>query len=51
MFLSNIIYPALFGKTSLKNEKVILAELTKLLNNIEHKISDLNGYLADFTNN
>lgn len=51
MFLSNIIYPALFGKTSLKNEKVILAELTKLLNNIEHKISDLDGYLADFTNN
>ena len=46
-FLTNIIYPALFGKMILKNEKVILAELAKLISNFNAKINELNDYLTE----
>lgn len=48
IFSSNIIYPALFGKTSIKNEKMILAELSSIINCYQSKISDLSEYLHLF---
>lgn len=48
IFSSNIIYPALFGKTSIKNEKMILAELSNIINCYQSKISDLSEYLHLF---
>ena len=49
MFVSNINYPALFGRMSVKNEKVILLELKKIINNLEEKIEELEKYLLTFT--
>lgn len=48
MFKSNILYPALFGRMALKNEKVMLAELTRIINNIDNKIQELDNYLEAF---
>lgn len=48
MFISNIIYPPLFGKMSLKNEKVITADLIRILNRLEDKITEFNEYLSLF---
>lgn len=46
IFLANIKYPALFGKVSLKNEKLINAELAKLVNKLEIKIQEFENYLT-----
>lgn len=45
MFLKNMHYPALFGRITLKNEKLILAELTRLTGNISNKIKENQEYL------
>lgn len=44
LFLQNIKYPALFGKTSLANEKLVMAELTKLSEKIKSKVLELKEY-------
>ena len=44
LFLQNIKYPALFGKTSLANEKLVMAELTKLSEKIKSKVVELKEY-------
>lgn len=49
MFYSNIIYPALFGRISLMNEKVIYTDLTRIINNVENKIKELENYIKAFT--
>ena len=44
LFLQNIKYPALFGKTSLANAKLVMAELTKLNEKIKSKVVELKEY-------
>jgi len=48
IFLSNIGFPALFGKIFLKNEETVIAELNKVTNNISAKISELESYLSAY---
>ena len=45
MFSTSIIYPALFGKISIKNEKVINAELANIISHYQNKTFDLSKYL------
>ena len=45
MFLANIHYPALFGKITLKNDKLLKIELKKILNKFDNKVQELNTYL------
>jgi len=44
-FISNIKYPALFGKVKLNNENLIKAELAKINNSLSSKIDGLEKYL------
>lgn len=44
IFLQNVKYPALFGKTTLANEKLVMAELTKLHDKIKSKVVELKEY-------
>ena len=46
IFLSNIKYPALFGKITLSNEALINAELAQLSNKISSKIEELEKYIT-----
>lgn len=43
-FLQNIRYPALFGKITLSNEKLVMAELIKLHEKIKSKVVELKEY-------
>ena len=43
-FLQNVKYPALFGKITLANEKLVMAELTKLHEKIKSKVVELKEY-------
>lgn len=47
-FLKNIQYPALFGKTSLRNETLVKAELQQVSNKFTSKIEELNKYLETY---
>lgn len=44
IFLQNIRYPALFGKITLSNEKLVMAELIKLHEKIKSKVVELKEY-------
>lgn len=44
IFLQNIKYPALFGKITLSNEKLVMAELIKLHEKIKSKVVELKEY-------
>ena len=44
IFLQNVKYPALFGKITLANEKLVMAELTKLHEKIKSKVVELKEY-------
>lgn len=44
-FLSNIHFPALFGKVKLKNDNLVKAQITNICNNVKEKIAEFNGYL------
>lgn len=44
IFLQNIKYPALFGKITLSNEKLVMAELIKLHEKIKSKVIELKEY-------
>lgn len=44
IFLQNIRYPALFGKITLSNEKLVMAELIKLHEKIKSKVIELKEY-------
>lgn len=48
IFYENINYPGLFGKISLKNERLINAELERIIINIKNKIEELENYLENF---
>lgn len=48
LFLKNVQYPALFGKITLNNEKLIKAELSQINNNISSKINELEQYLEQY---
>lgn len=45
LFVTNIKYPPLFGKINLNNGSLIKAELTKINNNFNAKIGELENYL------
>lgn len=45
LFNENIKYPSLFGKVRLQNEKLIKAELSRIIIRIEDKINEYNDYL------
>lgn len=45
VFYSNIVYPALFGKTRIKNENLVLAVLEQTLFQIENKAEELSSYV------
>lgn len=44
-FVTNLHFPALFGKIKLKNENLIKADITRLYNNLYEKISEFDRYL------
>ena len=44
IFLQNVKYPALFGKTTLANEKLVMAELTKLYDKVKAKVIELTEF-------
>ena len=46
LFLQNIIYPPLFGKAKINNERFIKTELTRMIKNITDKVAELENYLA-----
>ena len=48
IFLKNVQYPALFGKTTLKNENLVKAELQQVNNNLASKLEELNKYLETY---
>lgn len=48
LFLKNIHYPALFGRISLKNDKLIKAELRQISNKFHSKVVELNSYSEYF---
>ena len=50
-FLANIKYPALFGRTSLKNSKEILSETETIIEMIKEKLIDLKNYQILLKNN
>lgn len=45
MFLENVNYPPLFGKVSLRNENLLKAEITRLVNTFKSKTEELSEYL------
>ena len=45
LFLQNIIYPPLFGKVRINNERFIKTELTRMIKNISEKVTELENYL------
>ena len=45
IFLQNIIYPALFGKIKLNNEKLVNTALKACCDNIETRIAEYKAYL------
>ena len=45
LFLQNIIYPPLFGKAKINNDRFIRTELSRMIKNISAKVSDLENYL------
>ena len=45
LFLSNIKYPALFGKVTLRNHKLIETKIEQLNKQISEKLIELNEYL------
>lgn len=45
IFLENIKYPALFGKTTLKNEVLVKTTLKQCIQTISEKLDDLNNYI------
>lgn len=45
ILFSNMIYPALFGKTKIKNEKFVLCTLEQLMNKISDKTIEYKEYL------
>lgn len=47
-FLKNIQHPALFGKVTLNNEKLVKTELAGINNNINSKIDELENYLKQY---
>lgn len=48
MFFDNINYPGLFGRTSIKNEKLIYTELERIIQKIKNKIREQESYLEAF---
>lgn len=48
IFIKNIQYPALFGKTMLKNENLVKAELANVNNSLTSKIDELEKYLDTY---
>ncbi len=45
ILFSNIVYPALFGKTGIKNEKLVLCKVEQVTNNIADKTSEYKQFL------
>lgn len=45
IFYSNIVYPALFGKTKIRNENLVLAVLEQTLFQISNKAEELSSYV------
>lgn len=45
LFLQNIIYPPLFGKAKINNDRFIRTELSRMIKNISAKVSELENYL------
>lgn len=45
LFMQNIRYPALFGRITLKNEKLIKTELARILALFKSKVAELEEYL------
>ena len=50
IFIKNVKYPALFGKTKLKNETLTLATLKQCLDKIQQKITEYNIFLSEIKN-
>lgn len=48
MFLKNLKYPALFGKVTLSNIKLIGTELNKINNKISKKLEEFDSYLKTY---
>lgn len=48
MFLKNLKYPALFGKVTLSNIKLIDTELNKINNKISKKLEEFDSYLKTY---
>lgn len=48
LFIENIQYPALFGKTNLNNDNLVKAELQQIINNFNSKINEFNKYLDTY---
>lgn len=48
IFLKNVQYPALFGKTTLSNENLVKAELAKINNSLTSKVDELEKYLETY---
>ena len=48
MFLENVNYPPLFGKVSLRNENLLKAEITRLVNTLKSKTEELSEYLESY---
>lgn len=48
LFLKNIIYPPLFGTMKLGNEKLVKADLSRIISELELKIKELDEYLELF---
>ena len=50
IFLKNLKYPALFGKVTLSNFKLIDTELNKINNKISKKLEEFDSYLKTYQN-
>lgn len=48
LFLKNLRYPALFGKVSLNNFKLVEAELKKISEKLAEKQAELHNYVMEF---
>ncbi len=48
LFTENIKYPSLFGRISLKNEKLVIAKLTDINLKLKNKKNEAAQYLSDF---
>ena len=51
IFLKNIKYPALFGRTVIKNENYVRTELERINNNLKNKINSMQKYLESYPAN